>query len=86
VRLVVELAKDDRSLQRKLDVRFNVEDPAVNLVAATRRAIVDATDFDERQMNYNFAYDYQAYKTVKRNLKRLIEDGNGRKRWSCQSI
>ncbi len=41
----------------------------------TRQAIADATDFDEREINYNFDYDYAAYGEVKRNLGRLIELG-----------
>ncbi len=43
------------------------------LVAATRQAIVHATDFDERDINRNFDYDYEAYGEVKRNLSRLID-------------
>lgn len=42
------------------------------LAAATRQAIVDATDFNERDINRNFDYDYEAYGEVKRNLSRLI--------------
>jgi hypothetical protein len=45
------------------------------LVGATRQAIADATDFDEREINYNFDYDYAAYGEVKRNLGRLIDLG-----------
>ena len=42
-------------------------------MGATRQAIADATDFDERDMNHNFDYDYDAYIEVKRNLSRLID-------------
>jgi hypothetical protein len=52
-----------------------VEPPHEELVAQTRQAIVDATDFDERQINYNFDYDYRAYETVARNFGRLIKAG-----------
>src|SRR5262249_34133357 len=45
------------------------------LVAATRQAIADATDFDKRDINRNFDYDYEAYSEVKRNLGRLIGSG-----------
>lgn len=45
------------------------------LVAATRRAIADATAFDRRDMNRNFDYHYEAYSKVKRNLSRLITSG-----------
>ena len=45
------------------------------VVAATRQAITDATAFDRRDINRNFAYDYGAYEEVKRNLGRLIDAG-----------
>jgi hypothetical protein len=45
------------------------------LVAATRQAIADATDFDARDSNRNFDYDYEAYSEVKRNLACLIDSG-----------
>jgi hypothetical protein len=43
------------------------------LLAATRRAIADATYFDKRDINRNFDYDYEAYREVQRNLGRLID-------------
>ncbi len=72
---LVELAKDDRSLLRRLSERFDLESPPQELAAATRQAIADATDFDERDMNRNFDFDSQAYAEVKRNLRRLIALG-----------
>src|SRR5262249_56802375 len=45
------------------------------LAAATHQAIADATAFDERDSNRNFAYDYEAYQEVRRNLGRLIDAG-----------
>ena len=54
---------------------FELEAPPEELVAATRQAIADATDFDERDINRNFDYDYEAYDEVKRNLGRLIDLG-----------
>jgi len=44
-------------------------------VAAMHQAIADATAFDERDINRNFAYDDEAYHAVKRNLGRLIDSG-----------
>jgi len=52
-----------------------LEAAAPELAAATRHAIADATDFDERDINRNFSYDYEAYGEVKRNLSRLIDLG-----------
>ncbi|MCA9122734.1 MAG: hypothetical protein H6822_15430 [Planctomycetaceae bacterium] len=74
--VIVGIAKADRGIQRQLESRFGVETPPVELIAATRVAIADATDFDEREINYNFDYDDEAYGTVKRNLARLIELGH----------
>jgi uncharacterized Zn finger protein len=72
---VVELAEGDRGLMRQLMARFDVVVAPDDLVAATRQAIIDATAFDEREMNRNFDYDYAAYDEVKRNFGRLIGMG-----------
>jgi len=74
--VLVELAREDHKLLRRLDARFELEAPPKELVATTRQAIGDATDFDEREINYNFDYDYEAYSEVKRNLSRLIDQGH----------
>jgi len=75
VDVLMELAQGDRGVLRKLTARFDVATAPDDLVAATRQVIVDATDFDERDINRNFDYDDQAYSTVKRNLGRLIDSG-----------
>jgi hypothetical protein len=72
VAMLLELAQADRGIRRQLTTRFDVATAPEELVAATRRAIGDATDFDERDMNQNFDYDYKAYEEVKRNLGRLV--------------
>lgn len=76
VNALLELAQEDRGVLRQLTARFDVAAAPKELIAATRQAIADATDFDERDMNTNFDYDYQAYEEVKRNLARLIASGN----------
>jgi uncharacterized Zn finger protein len=73
--MLVELAREDRKILRRLDERVELASPPQELAAATRQAIADATDFDERDANRNFRYDYEAYGEVKRNLSRLIELG-----------
>ena len=78
VDVLLELARADRGVLRQLTARFGVVAAPDELVAATHQAIVDATDFDERDMNRNFEYDYEAYAEVKRNLSRLIETGQWR--------
>jgi uncharacterized Zn finger protein len=75
VGVLIELARDDRGVLRQLTALFDVPSTPDELAAATRQAIADATDFDEREINYNFDYDYAAYAEVKRNLARLIESG-----------
>ena len=75
VGLLVELAKNDRGVQRQLAARFELAATPRELLDATRRAICDATDFDEREINYNFDYDYEAYDEVKRNFRRLVALG-----------
>ena len=72
---LVELAREDRTVLRRLDARFEWETPPQELADATRQAIADATDFDERDINRNFDYDYEAYNAVKRNLGRLVALG-----------
>jgi hypothetical protein len=72
---LVELAEGDRGILRQLTARFDVATTLDELVAATHQAIADATDFDERQINRNFDYDYEAYAEVERNLGRLIASG-----------
>jgi hypothetical protein len=72
---LMELAEAGRGTLRQLTARFDVVPAPDELVAATRQAIADATVFDTRDINRNFAYDYAAYGEVKRNLGRLIGSG-----------
>lgn len=76
VEVLMELAGADRSVLRQLTARFDVALAPDELIAATRQAIADATRFDKRDINRNFAYDHQAYSEVKRNLGRLIAAGH----------
>ena len=82
VDLLVELAQADRGILQQLSAQFDVGATTEELVAATRQAIADATDFDEREINYNFDYNDEAYREVKRNLDRLI--GMGQLRLAMQ--
>ncbi len=75
VELLLELAQADRELLRRLNARFDVPATPDELEAVTRQAISDATDFDERDANYNFDYDSAAYEEVKRSFRRLIDSG-----------
>jgi uncharacterized Zn finger protein len=73
--VLVELARDDRAVLRRLAAHFELQTPSKELLAMTRQAIADATAFDERDINRNFSYDGEAYCQVQRNLHRLIELG-----------
>lgn len=75
VDVLIGLAHEDRGIRRQLTARFDVTAAPPELIAATRRAIADATEFDPREINHNFSFDYQAYDEVKRNLSRLIALG-----------
>jgi uncharacterized Zn finger protein len=75
VDVLLELAQEDRGVLRQLTARLDVAPAPAELVAATRQAIADATDFDKRDINRNFDYDDEAYREVKRNLGRLIASG-----------
>jgi uncharacterized Zn finger protein len=75
VDILIELAQADRGVLRQLTARFDVATTPDELVAATRQAIADATAFDQRDINRNFDYDYEAYGEAKRNLGRLIASG-----------
>ncbi len=77
VSTLLELAQD-RGIFRTLNARFDVSAAPGQLVAATQQAIADSTDFDERRINHNFDYDFEAYDEVKKNLTRLIASGNVR--------
>ena len=72
---LVELAEEDRGVLRRLEKRFDLMPPGEELIAATRQAIADATNFDEREINYNFDYDHRAYEEVKRNFLHLVDLG-----------
>lgn len=75
VDILMELAEADRGVLRQLTARFDVAPAPDELIAATRQAIADATHFDKRDINRNFAYDHRAYGEVRRNLGRLVASG-----------
>lgn len=76
--VVVQLARDDRAVLRRLTAHFELQTPPQELVVVIRQAIANATAFDERDINYNFSYDDEAYSAVQRNLQCLIELGHVR--------
>ncbi len=74
--VLVEFAGDDRAVLRRLAAHVELQIPPEELLVVTRQAIADATAFDERDINYNFSYDDDAYREVQQNLHRLIELGH----------
>ncbi len=75
VTALVELAQADPRLLRRLTVRFDVAATPDELVRTTRQAMAEATAFDPRDINQNFAYNVEAYAEVKRDLGRLVQEG-----------
>jgi len=73
---LVEFSEADRRIMRQIQAKFDVGVLPKELIAETRTAISDATDFDERDANRNFSYDREAYSAVKRNFERLIGMGH----------
>ena len=73
---LLKSARDDRAVLRRLAAHFELQMPLKELLVMTRQAIADATAFDERDINRNFRYDYEAYSAVQRNLQLLIEAGH----------
>jgi hypothetical protein len=73
--VLMDMAREDRTVFRRLAARFPLQAPPKELMMMTRQAIADATAFDERWVNYNFVYDHEAYEEVERNLRRLVQLG-----------
>ena len=76
VAIVMKLAKDNAQLSRALEAELDVQKPVDLLISDIESAICLATDFDDRQRNYNFDYDYQAYEDVENGFKKLISLGH----------
>ncbi len=55
--------------------QLRIEKPVDLLVADVSSAIDRATDFDEREINYNFDVDWQAYEDAQKGLRKLVDLG-----------
>jgi len=73
VKLFVKLAKGNAELSRTLEDELDVRKPVDLLMADIESAICLATDFDDRDANHNFDYDYCAYEDVEKGFKKLIK-------------
>ena len=78
IEIILELSGDYRTIQRNLESRLNVQTPDSKLVETTKQAIADATYFDEREINRNFDFDYEAYALVAKNFDLLRQQA----RWA----
>lgn len=76
IEFLVHMAQRDSAILSWLESELGVEKPSEEIVAETKRAIANATDFDDRDRNRNFDYDYESYQIVERNLKSLVDSGH----------
>lgn len=63
------------ALRQTVRSRFDLDISTRELIADTRNAINAATDFDDRDLNSDFDYDFGAYQAAERNFRRLISIG-----------
>ena len=73
---ILMIAKDHAVVARELERQLDVEKPLDLLVVDVSSAIDRATDFDDRMINHNFDFDWQAYEDVKNGLSQLIKLGH----------
>ena len=75
VTLLVHVANEYPEVRRDLESELKVVKPVDLLLADITSAIFRATDIEDRMVNHNFDYDYQAYKEIKNSFKKLIALG-----------
>tara|TARA_R110002111_G_scaffold206545_2_gene270879 strand:+ start:259 stop:828 length:570 start_codon:yes stop_codon:yes gene_type:complete len=73
--LLVTYSENEVSIRRDLENRLGIEKPVGLMVGDIESAIATATDFDTREINYNFSYDHESYEAVEKGLRRLVELG-----------
>ena len=75
IEIVMKMAKSHAAVARELEDQLDIEKPVDLLVADVSSAIDRATDFDEREVNYNFDVDWQAYADARKGLRKLVDLG-----------
>lgn len=75
VQFLVGFAKNHLNVRRSLEDELEIEKPVAFLVHDIESAITMATDFDDRDLNHNFDYDYGSYEAIEKGLKELIKQG-----------
>ena len=76
IEIVMKMAHKHATVARELEEQLRVEKPVDLLVADVSSAIDRATDFDEREINYNFDLDWQAYADARKGLRKLVDLGH----------
>jgi len=75
IKIILKLAKGNFTLTRALEAELNVNKSVELLISDVESAICRATDFDDRDINHNFDYDYDAYEDVEKGFRQLIKKG-----------
>lgn len=75
VELLTSYASNDIEIRRDLEDKLAIEKPVELIISDIDSAIATATDFDDRDINRNFSFDYAAYEAVEKGLKQLIQQG-----------
>lgn len=74
--MVLTIAREHAACARALENCLEINKPVDLLCADVASAIDRATEFDERDMNHNFAVDWGAYAEVQKGLSQLVEQGH----------
>ena len=72
VELTLRIAREEKASEWVLEREVGPDKPVDLLVNDIEVAIDIATQVDERQRNYNFAFDWRAYEAARRGLSQLI--------------
>jgi hypothetical protein len=72
VEIMLRIAQEQQASAWLLENEISLDKPVDLLVHDIGSAIDIATKVDELRLNYNFDYDWQAYKAVRRGLLQLI--------------
>jgi hypothetical protein len=75
IEMVMKMAKSHAAVARELEEQLGIEKPVDLLVADVSSAIDRATDFDGREVNYNFDVDWQAFADARKGLRKLVDLG-----------
>lgn len=72
---ILQIACANRHVRQAVQSEYDLEVSNSELIADTRSVIQLATDFDDRDVNSNFDYEFDAYRAIERNFAHLIREG-----------